>query len=312
MEEIKRKKGFKFTKNKDKEIIRDIKEYFEEPTIFLKRNNKIGIGKSSLKQRNSYINNINNIISNINSNNNNMKPFKGKTANTDNELSTIPNLSLIQKTINSKEEIPFNNNILLNTNSIIKGINNKEIINKEILKNNWIDSKKDNNNIISNTEDKKKNLIFNSKNNTNKKIETAKTRYCITESNNPQKNNRFTNFLSQNKKITLISKNRNKKLNNDNYNISQGKKLIKNKIKITNPIKYFNRPLSANIHYQYKLSDEIIKSYIQGKNREKESKIKGTNYFIPKEVEEKIKRKYLSQEKNLKKKAIHSYKDKKI
>ena len=53
-----------------------------------------------------------------------------------------------------------------------------------------------------------------------------------------------------------------------------------------------------------------MQSYILGKNREKESKLKGTNYFIPNEVEEKTKRKYLTQEKYLKKNVIQSYNDK--
>ena len=33
MTEIKRKKGFKFIKNNDKDLIRDIKEYFENPKM---------------------------------------------------------------------------------------------------------------------------------------------------------------------------------------------------------------------------------------------------------------------------------------
>ena len=36
MNEIKIRKGFKFIKSNDQDIIRDIKEYFEEPQIYLK------------------------------------------------------------------------------------------------------------------------------------------------------------------------------------------------------------------------------------------------------------------------------------
>ena len=39
-------KGFKFIKNNDKMILRDIKEYFEDPNIYLKENKRFIIGKS--------------------------------------------------------------------------------------------------------------------------------------------------------------------------------------------------------------------------------------------------------------------------
>ena len=47
MNEIKKRKGFKFIKSNDQDIIKDIKEYFEDPKIFLNKNNQIGIGISS-------------------------------------------------------------------------------------------------------------------------------------------------------------------------------------------------------------------------------------------------------------------------
>ena len=50
MEANKTLKGFKFIKNSDDTIIRDIKEYFEEPTIFLKPINRIIIGKELLRK----------------------------------------------------------------------------------------------------------------------------------------------------------------------------------------------------------------------------------------------------------------------
>ena len=49
MEYAKYQKGFKFIKSNDDIIIRDIKEYFEEPKIYLKQNKRIIIGKSLLK-----------------------------------------------------------------------------------------------------------------------------------------------------------------------------------------------------------------------------------------------------------------------
>ena len=47
MEYAKYQKGFKFIKSNDDIIIRDIKEYFEEPKIYLKQNKRIIIEKSS-------------------------------------------------------------------------------------------------------------------------------------------------------------------------------------------------------------------------------------------------------------------------
>ena len=57
MEYGKYQKGFKFIKSNDDIIIRDIKEYFEEPKIYLKQNKRIIIGKSLLKnlQNSNYI-----------------------------------------------------------------------------------------------------------------------------------------------------------------------------------------------------------------------------------------------------------------
>jgi hypothetical protein len=98
------------------------------------------------------------------------------------------------------------------------------------------------------------------------------------------------------------------KTRNEENNSLIKKKKNENKIILKNK----KRPLSVNIHYQYKLPNEIIKYYILGKNREKESKLKGTNELIPKEVEEKTKKKYLAQEIKLKENIIRSYKDKNL
>ena len=50
MEYKKPLKGFKFIKSNDDNIVRDIKEYFEEPKIYLKQINKIINGKDILKK----------------------------------------------------------------------------------------------------------------------------------------------------------------------------------------------------------------------------------------------------------------------
>ena len=308
MKEIKRKKGFKFIKNKDKDLIRDIKEYFENPKIFLKRNNKIGIGKSSLRQRS--VNIVNSHMEDRNKNINFMQSLKGINLNNDNDndinLSTIPNLSNIQKIINNKEEHPQNNNEI-NTMDISKEIKNEEN-NSNFLKNYFLETKRETNNYKIN----KNNVYYiNTENNNcnhfNKQIGINKKnnkKFCITEKNNGKNSkNRITKFSKfsqkKNKKILLFNNKRDK--NNKENQKNKEKKVIKNE---SDEKIVFNknrkRPLSVNIHYQYKSSNEIIKYYILGKNREEESKSKGTNYLMPKEVLEKEKRKFLSQEKNLK------------
>ena len=68
-------KGFKFIKNNDDMIDRDVREYFEEPKIYLKQINKIIVGKDLLKKYENKINDINDenkkLINNENSNDNN-------------------------------------------------------------------------------------------------------------------------------------------------------------------------------------------------------------------------------------------------
>ena len=313
MTEIKRKKGFKFIKNNDKDLIRDIKEYFENPKIFLKRNNKIGIGKSSLRQRSI------NLVNNHDGDNNNIiQSLKGINSNNDNDinLSTIPNLSNMQKTI-KEEHQQNNNNNEINTMNISKEINNEEN-NTNFFNNYFLETKKENNNYNNNKND---NYYINSENNNgnffNKKIglnNKNNNKYCITEKNNGKNaKNRITKFSKfyqkKNRKILLFNTKREKN-NKENRKIKE-KKLIKNESDekcITN--KNRKRPLSVNIHYQYKSSNEIIKYYILGKNREEESKSKGTNYLIPNGVIEKEKRKYLSQEKNLKENIAQNYQNK--
>ena len=59
MESKKPLKGFKFIKNNDDMIIRDVKEYFEEPNIYLKQINRIIVGKELLKKYEKISNGIN-------------------------------------------------------------------------------------------------------------------------------------------------------------------------------------------------------------------------------------------------------------
>ena len=310
MKEIKTIKGFKFNKNSDEDLIRNIKEYFENPKIFLKINNKIGIGKSSLRKR--AINFTNNILV---KSNNVIKSLKGMNINTENgtNLSSIPNLSPIQNSI--KEESPPKDYII-NSMNVSKEINNNEGTDSKLFNNYFLDSKKDNNNINYNNNDCIK--IENNKQNQNlfnNKIGAInkKNMYCITEEkkNNGKIKKIRVLKISKDKKLLSKTKN-NEKYNKENANNAEKRLINKKRIQSALINKNKKRPLSVNIHYQYKTSNEIIKYYILGKNREAESKSKGTNSLIPKEVQENTKKKYLIQEKNLKENIIHSYIDKNI
>ena len=306
MNEIKIRKGFKFIKSNDQDIIRDIKEYFEDPKIFLNKNNQIGIGISSLRQRDPNYNNIR-----INSSNN-AKSLKGININTDMgiNLSTIPNYSINQKTINSKEDNSpnYNNNYPINTISVIKEINNNENTNSKYYKNCIFDFKKDNNenNDYINTENNKQNF-FNRRSIVHNNKLNLKNLYSIKEDDNNGKSERLSKDINRNKKFILLCKNNENKKNSKELEM----KIIKKK-KNSCQTKNIKRPLSVGIHYKYKTSNEIIKSYSMGKNREEESKKKGTNDLMPNEVVDKIKIKYLTQEKKLKENGIRCHNDKDI
>ena len=171
MEYKKHQKGFKFVKNSDDIIIRDIKEYFEEPKIYLKQNKRIIVGKSFLKK--------------------------------------------LQNSININEE------------------SKKQI---------FYDNKNNSNNNKSNNIENKENLL---------------KRYSITEINE----------------------------------------------------KKTSSPLKKGIHYEYKTMKDILNSFKEGKKREEKEMKKGTDELIPKNIREKTKKLYLSQEKNLKKIMFEREKD---
>ena len=248
MNEIKKRKGFKFIKSNDQDIIKDIKEYFEDPKIFLNKNNQIGIGISSLKQRDPNYNNIR-----INSSNN-AKSLKGININTDMgiNLSTIPNNSINQKTINSKEDnSPNYNNICpINTISVSKEINNNENTNSKYFKNCIFDFKKDNNenNDYINTENNKQNF-FNRKSIVHNNKLNLQNLYSIKEDDNNGKSEKFLKDINKNKKFFLLCKNNENKKNSNDKEI---KIIIKKKNSCQN--KNIKRPLSVGIHYKYETS----------------------------------------------------------
>ena len=166
-----KKTSFKFIKNYDDMIIRDVKEYFEEPNIYLKQINRIIVGKELLKKYENRNNNINEE--------------------------------------NKKE--------------------NKELSNKH-------------------------------------KVNKTK-RFSVRKST----------------------------IENHFYSMTEGNE---------------KRPLSVGIHYQYKTTSEILNKYKEGRKREEEEKQKGTNNLIPKNVIEKVKKKYINQEKQLKRLLIETNNDK--
>lgn len=288
----KSKKGIKFVKNKDEDILRDIKEYFQDPKIFLQKSNKIFIGKSSLRYMDiNYKDFTNSTNKKMEQNNNLKKSLKGININTDVDLnlSTIQNIS---KKLNS------------NTINISKELVNNDTNNSKIFKNTKNDNNNNNNNIIV---DINKQSLFNQKTNENINNEKIKN---IDENNNGKMNSyKFSKQLYKNKRLFLKSKEKRNKTNTKNTDIKSLK--MKNNSGVTSSINS-KRPMSVGIHYQFKTSQEIVKSYEIGKNREEESKMRGTNYFIPKEVEEKTKLDYLTQEKRLKQNSMQMSKDKNI
>ena len=310
MKEIKTKKGFIFIKNKDQDILRDIKEYFEDPNIFLKLNKQIAIGKIPSNRKD--LNNNDNIKSDSI---NNIKHIKATNINTETgiNLSTIPNYSVNQRTINSKEEnTQQGNNKILNTISGSKDINN---YNNDLKMNNIIDIRKQ-----KSSKTNYYNFIFAEQNPFNRKSFAAVNNnnllninkiYSTTENDNNNDNGKIKKFSkNSNKKLTLLFSKKNENLKNS-HNIEETKKIKKRRIN-TYGIKNTKRPLSVGIHYKYETSNEIIKTYTKGKSREEESKSKGTNNFMPNEVVDKIKIKYLTQEKKLKEKNVQNTKDKNI
>ena len=291
MIENKSKKGLKFVKNKDEDVLRDIKDYFQDPQIFLQKSNKIFIGKSSLRSIDiNYKDFSNNNNKKIEQNNNLKKSLKGININIDVDLnlSTIHNIS---KKLNS------------NTINISKELINNDTNNSKMFMNTKNDNNKNNNdNII----DIGKQNPFNLKSNENNNNEKIKN---IDENNNGKMNSfRFSKKLYRNKRLFLKSK---EKKNKANTKITDIKSLKMKNNSLPSSINS-KRPMSVGIHYQFKTSKEIVKSYEIGKNREEESKMRGTNYFIPKEVEEKTKLDYLIQEKRLKQNSEQMSKDKNI
>ena len=180
----KSKKGIKFVKNKDEDILRDIKEYFQDPQLFLQKSNKIFIGKSSLRCMDINFKDFTNISNKkLEQNNNLKKSLKGININTDVDLnlSTIQNIS---KKLNS------------NTINISKELINNDTNNSKIFKNTKNDNNNNNNNIII---DINKQRPFNQKTNENINNEKIKN---IGESNNGKMNSyRFSKRLYKNKRL---------------------------------------------------------------------------------------------------------------
>ena len=173
METIKLQKGYKFIKNTDDMIIRDIQDYFQEPKIYLEQNNRIIIGKTLLKK-----------------------------------LQNITNT-------NNEEHGNENNNI---------------------------------------NKDKNKYKI--------------KHKRRSTQKNEEHQYNHFRSLTEGNK-----------------------------------------RPLSVGIHYLFKTTNEILNEFKEGKKREENEIKKGTDNLIPNNVIDKVKNKYIYQEKKLKRNLIENEKD---
>ena len=301
MKVINMKKIFKFIKNHDEDIHIKVKEYFEDPEIFLHKNNKIIIGKSFFEKLNY------NFIKNIS--NNDIKKNSSKKLNSLKDINKIKdissNINSLQNNtikINNKEDLsPKNNNEIKPINKINT---NKEIDNKEMYNRTFYENNKNNNDYKNYIENNKQNL-FNKKTAVYKKIDNLKKN---DENNNGETSGNSISKKSDENKKYLVKKI--KKQKNELSDRNKEIKIIKKKKAIILPYtSKAKRPLSVGIHYKFKTSKEIVDSYKIGQNREEESKIKGTNHFMPNEVDAKIKIKYLTQEKKLKQNYIRNNED---
>ena len=126
---------------------------------------------------------------------------------------------------------------------------------------------------------------------------------CITEASNKNNNKLFEIFNILNTGNTFKQPQAKK---SSNFSKNSKISLRNSKIAIE------KRPLSVGIHYKYKTPQEIVETYIEGKEREKEGLIKGTDNFIPDNVTNGIKDRYITQEKNLTKQNLRDIQDKKI
>ena len=86
-------------------------------------------------------------------------------------------------------------------------------------------------------------------------------------------------------------------LSYDNKNTNSGEFQQKTSNRHKNSIN--ERNISENIHYKFKTFDDLKKIFNEGLKREKDSKIKGTNYLIPVKTEINVKEKFFSQGKQL-------------
>lgn len=264
----KTKKIFTFIKNDDFDLLRDIKEYFEEPKIFLKENPKIIIGSSKLKK--IYKSKYKDKKNNNNSNNNKIN----ENVETANNINNLLNMSSIHRKSNGSKDSSIRN----------KQINTKySNENCKCLSGN-LTSYKTKNNLTEG----------------NKKI------YLSTNTNTKGKNtfNKKPHFQNQNIYI---------RNNEDDFDLSEllenktnkykNIKTVSNTNKTDKTRKNTKRPFSVknNIHYYYKTSEEICDYLSSYKNLEKDSIKKGTNYLIPKEVLEGVRKKFYTQEKKLQK-----------
>ena len=102
-----------------------------------------------------------------------------------------------------------------------------------------------------------------------------------------RKSNQSSNIYSPKKESYILSY--------ENKDLTKSKNIHKYKLPITDRKNNFK-----NIHYKFKSFEDLKKIFSSSIQREKESKLKGTNNLIPITTDINVKRKYLNQEKQLK------------
>ena len=196
---------------------------------------------------------------------------------------------------NNNKNIKPNEPLQINNISAIKNssFNQKETSNKQYSRtgttNNAMSGKKQIENLLGINKIPLKSCICPGKN-------------CVTETTN--KNIKFTEMLNVLNTGNTFKEQQAKK----QCNISKISKISKRNSKFFAD----KRPQSVGIHYNYKTPQEIVETYTEGKEREKEGIIKGTNNLIPDKVIHDIKDKYVFQEKKLTKQNLRDIQEKKI
>lgn len=265
------KKGFVLKKDNDIDDLRDIKEYFEDSNKYLTNFPKVKIGSNVFRTKKRK-----EIISSEGVN----APKKTTqedflASSTNNQIMLGKNITLVNKSNNTKKNLKISS-----SQNNIFGTTDEKVTKKQLK-----------------VRPKSSLSVFS--------INNKKEKYIINKNNHTIKNHFETNKIQKNKTdiITTFNTINNGKLTHrekgKNHYISSIEKTNNNENEKNN---------NADIHYKYKSLQEMLEIFCKSKKREELFISKGTNDLIPKEVSDKVRKKFMHQEKILEKKMLHKNK----